>query len=270
MESGRLEGKVAVITGGASGIGLACAKRYAQEGAIIVISDLDVNRLEAAAAEISKGTNGKVMFVEADVCHEEQIEVLMNTAVKEFGRIDTVLAAAGVSSASYVSGATSEGPVGSDDGQLINKSLDEWNKVLQINLTGVMLTDRLAARIMIDQGTGGTIVNIASSAARVALPGAVDYCVSKAGVAMLTHAFSVEMIEHNIRVNAIGPGFIETPMTQGMQDDADGTEMMLGMTPMGRLGKPLEMANTALYLACDESSYTTGATLYPNGGMHVS
>ena len=189
MESGRLEGKIAVITGGASGIGLACAKRYAQEGAIIVISDLDVNRLEAAAAEIRKGTNGKVMFVEADVCHEEQIEVLMN---------------------------------------------------------------------------------IASSAARVALPGAVDYCVSKAGVAMLTHAFSVEMIEHNIRVNAIGPGFIETPMTQGMQDDADGTEMMLGMTPMGRLGKPLEMANTALYLACDESSYTTGATLYPNGGMHVS
>jgi NAD(P)-dependent dehydrogenase (short-subunit alcohol dehydrogenase family) len=270
MESGRLEGKVAVITGGASGIGLACAKRYAQEGAAIVISDLGINRLEAAAADIRKGTNGKVMFYEADVCHEEQIEALMNAAIKEFGHIDTVLAAAGVSSASYVSGENGEGPVGSDDGQLINKSLDEWNKVLQINLTGVMLTDRLAARIMIDQGTGGTIVNIASSAARVALPGAVDYCVSKAGVAMLTHAFSVEMIEHNIRVNAIGPGFIETPMTQGMQDDVDGTEMMLGMTPMGRLGKPLEMANTALYLACDESSYTTGATLYPNGGMHVS
>ena len=268
MESGRLEGKVAVITGGASGIGLACAKRYAQEGAQIVISDLGADRLEAAVGEIRKGTNGKVAYVEADVCYQEQIEALMATAVKDFGHIDTVLAAAGVSSAGYVSGAASEGPVGSDDGQLINKSLEEWNKVLQINLTGVMLTDRLAARIMIEQGNGGTIVNIASTAARVALPGAVDYCVSKAGVAMLTHAFAFEMIEHNIRVNAIGPGFIETPMTQGMQDDAQGSEMMLAMTPMGRLGKPVEMANTALYLACDESSYTTGATLYPNGGMY--
>jgi NAD(P)-dependent dehydrogenase (short-subunit alcohol dehydrogenase family) len=87
---------------------------------------------------------------------------------------------------------------------------------------------------------------------------------------MLTHAFAMEMLENNIRVNAIGPGFIETPMTQGLQDDDDGKEMMLSMTPMGRLGTPLEMANTALYLACEESSYTTGATLYPNGGMYIS
>lgn len=266
MAVGRLEGKVAVITGGASGIGLACAKRYAQEGAEIVISDLGAERLESAAEEIRSGTNGKVIFVEANVCFEEQITELMQSAVDEFGQIDTVLAAAGVSSAGYVSGTSNE----QLNSELIDQPLEDWNKVLQINLTGVMLTNRLAARHMIARGEGGTIVNIASTAARVALPGAIDYCVSKAGVAMLTQAFGMAMAEHNIRVNAIGPGFIETPMTQGLQDDDEGMQIMLGMTPMGRLGVPLEMANTALYLACDESSYTTGATLYPNGGVYIA
>ena len=269
MAIGRLEGKVAVITGGASGIGLACAKRYAEEGASIVISDLGTNRLETAAQEIRQGTNAKVAYVEADVCFEEQLESLMQAAVQEFGQIDTVLAAAGVASANYVSGASNDNiATEADAGQLINKSVADWNRVLQINLTGVMLTNRLAARVMIGQGSGGTLVNIASTAARIALPGAVDYCVSKAGVAMLTHAFAMEMIAHNIRVNAIGPGFVETPMTQSMRETVEGQQMMIGMTPMGRLGKPEEMANTALYLACDESSYTTGATLYPNGGMY--
>ena len=138
-----------------------------------------------------------------------------------------------------------------------------------MNLTGVMLTDRAAARAMVATG-GGTIVNIASTAARVPLPGAADYNVSKAGVAMLTNVLAVELVSHGIRVNAIGPGFVETPMTQAMQDDAEGREMMLGMTPMGRLGTPLEMANTALFLACGESSYMTGQTLYPNGGMYAA
>ncbi|MEM7080238.1 MAG: SDR family NAD(P)-dependent oxidoreductase [Pseudomonadota bacterium] len=267
MALGRLENKVAVITGGASGIGLACAKRYAEEGAQIVISDIGAQRLEDAAAEIRHGTNGKVIWVEADVCHEEQISALMQSAIDEFGQIDTVLAAAGVSSANYVSGQTAESQLA---GFLLEKPLDDWNRVLQINLTGVMLTDRLAARHMVQNGNPGTIVNIASTAAKVALPGAADYCVSKAGVAMLTHTFALELIEHNIRVNAIGPGFIRTPMTQGLQDESDGAEMMLTMTPMGRLGEPVEMANTALYLACEESSYTTGATLYPNGGIMVA
>ena len=269
MAIGRLEDRVAVITGGASGIGLACAKRYAEEGALIVISDLGANRLEQAAQDIRQATNAKVLPVEADVCFEEQLDTLMKEAVAEFGHIDTVLAAAGVSSANYVSG----GPINNaeqpaDDGQLINRSVEDWNRVLQINLTGVMLTNRLAARTMIEQQISGTIVNIASTAARIALSGAVDYCVSKAGVAMLTQAFAMEMIPHNIRVNAIGPGFVETPMTQGLRERPDGREMMINMTPMGRLGQPVEMANTALYLACEESSYTTGATLYPNGGMY--
>ena len=245
---------------------LGCAKRFAEEGAEIFITDISAQRLEAAAEEVRATTNGKVAFGPADVCFEEQIQDIMQQAVDTFGRIDTVVAAAGVAGAHYVSGADNE----SLDHPLVEQPVEDWNRVLAINLTGVMLTDRLAARHMIAAGNGGTIVNIASSAARVALPGAVDYCVSKAGVAMLTQGLAMELLEHNIRVNAIGPGFIETPMTQGMAEDPEGAEMMVSMTPMGRLGTTLEMANTALYLACEESSYTTGATLYPNGGLYIS
>ena len=266
MSVGRLEGKVAVITGGASGIGKACAFRFAEEGAEIVISDLVSDRLESAAAEIRSNTNGQVKWVEANVCFEDQIINLMQSAIDDFGRIDCLVASAGVSGAHYVSGENTEGL----SGHLVDQPLEDWNQVLQINLTGVMLTNKHAARQMIAKGNPGSIVNISSSAARVALPGAVDYCVSKAGVSMLTQAFAMEVLENKIRVNAIGPGYIETPMTQGLQDDDEGKEMMHSMTPMGRLGTPLEMANTALYLSCDESSYTTGATLYPNGGLYIS
>jgi len=267
MAIGRLEGKVAVITGGASGIGKACALRFAQEGAEIVIADLVGKRCEDAAEEVRKTTNGRALAVPTDVCVEDDIESLADRAMSEFGHIDCLVAAAGVSNANYVSGETTD-----DDGltgHLLNLPVENWNRVLQINLTGVMLCDRIVARHMLAQNTHGSIINIASSAARVALPGAGDYCVSKAGVAMLSNVLAMELAEHNIRVNAIGPGFVATPMTQGLQDDSEGADMMLNMTPLGRLGTPLEMANTALFLASDESSYTTGQTLYPNGGMYV-
>ena len=265
MSVGRLEGKVAVITGGASGIGLASALRYAEEGAEVLISDLNTTRLENAAEEIRQTTNGRVSIFEANVCEEEQIEALMARAISDFGQIDTVLASAGVSNAQYISG---------EDNEALNNTiadipLADWQRVLDINLTGVMLTDRHAARHMIAAGKGGSIVNIASTAARVALPGAVEYCVSKAGVAMLALGLGLELIEHKIRVNAIGPGFITTPMTNDIANQEEGMEMMLARTPMGRLGSPREMANTALYLACDESSYTTGTTVYPNGGLYI-
>jgi NAD(P)-dependent dehydrogenase (short-subunit alcohol dehydrogenase family) len=264
---GRLSGKVALITGGSSGIGRACARRYAEEGADIVIADRDVARGTAAVEEIRNTSNRRAIFVEVDVAREDSVEAMAERAVAEFGRIDTLLAAAGIANAAYVSGAPRAEDAPAEARHLINAPLSSWNRVLEVNLTGVMLTDRAVARRMIAQNIAGTIVNVASTAARIALPGAADYCVSKAGVAMLTHVFAMELIAHGIRVNAIGPGFIETPMTQAMQDDPEGRAMMIGMTPMGRLGTPLEMANTALYLACGESSYTTGHTLYPNGGM---
>ena len=268
MTTAQMEGKVAVITGGASGIGLACAKRFAEEGAEIMIADLVASRCEEAASEIRRTTSGRALFVETNVCDETDIEALADKTIEEFGRIDCLVAAAGVSSANYVSGSTNEAdPALSNN--LLNARVEDWNRVLQINLTGVMLSGRAIARRMISTNNGGTIVNIASSAARIALPGAADYCVSKAGVEMLTRVFAAEMIPHNIRVNAIGPGFIETPMTQGMRDTQESADMITTMTPMGRIGTAAEMAATALYLASNESSYTTGQILFPNGGMFV-
>lgn len=268
MSVGRMEGKVAVITGGASGIGRACALRLAAEGAEIVIADLVASRCEEAAEEIRRTTNGRTLYVETNVCEENDIEALADKAMAEFGHIDCLIAAAGVSNATYVSGQSADADPDFDS-SLLSMPVQDWNRVLQINLTGVMLSGRAIARRMVAEGTQGSIVNIASSAARIALPGAADYCVSKAGVEMLTRVFAMEMTEHNIRVNAIGPGFIKTPMTQNLQDTDDGVEMMTSMTPMGRLGTAEEIANTALFLACEESSYTTGQILFPNGGIFV-
>jgi NAD(P)-dependent dehydrogenase (short-subunit alcohol dehydrogenase family) len=268
-ETGRLVGKVALITGGSSGLGRATAQRFAEEGADVVIADRDVRRGSHVAREIQSSFNCQARFIETDVASAASVDAMVAGVVAEFGRIDTVVAAAGISSAVYVSGEVGPRDDDPDARLLINVDVAAWQRVLDVNLTGVMLTDRAVARHMIATGTAGTIVNIASSAARIALPGAADYCVSKAGVVMLTQVLAMELLPHNIRVNAIGPGFIETPMTQGMQEDPEGLAMMTGMTPMGRLGKPHEIANAALYLACDESSYTTGHTLYPNGGMFV-
>ncbi|MDH3642960.1 MAG: SDR family oxidoreductase [Gammaproteobacteria bacterium] len=272
MSEARLEGKVALITGGASGIGRACAIRFAEEGADIVVADLNVIRAEETIAEIQRFqriSNRRAMVVEVDVASAESVEQMADRARSEFGRIDTAVIAAGIANAQYVSGEGGPAVVDETANHIINNTVENWNRVLAVNLTGVMLSDRAVARHMIDQGDGGTIVNIASIAARIPLAGAADYCVSKAGVAMLTNVLAVELAAHNIRVNAIGPGFIETPMTAAAAANEEGKAMMVGMTPMGRLGRPEEIANAALYLACDESSYTTGQTIFPNGGMNA-
>ncbi|MEM1231293.1 MAG: SDR family NAD(P)-dependent oxidoreductase [Pseudomonadota bacterium] len=272
MGQGKLEGQVAVVTGGASGIGKACALRFAAEGAEIVLADLRGERLEAAAEELRRTTNGRVLAMPVNVTEEEDVEAMAQRALTDCGRLDVLLAAAGISHAGYVSGSSAGergDTVGATNGGLLDVPLANWNRVLAVNLTGVMLSNRAAARCMIAAGNGGRIVNIASSAARIPLVGAGDYSVSKAGVAMLTQVLAQELVEHGIRVNGIGPGFIGTPMTQGMQDDEEGRANMLAMTPMGRLGTVDEMAATALFLASDDSSYTTGQTLYPNGGMFV-
>lgn len=254
--------KVAVITGGASGIGRACAKRFASEGARVVLGDINVDAAVEAAAEI-ESSGGTAHAVRLDAALPADNVAMIETAVEKYGRVDAVVAAAGLSHAGYVSG---EGHARATDGML-NQTAEDWKRVLDVNLTGVMLVNQAAAKAMIDIGTPGTIVNIASVAARVPLRGAVDYCVSKAGVAMLTKTFALEVVDYGIRVNAIGPGFIETPMTARMGADAEGSARMHSMTPMGRLGKVEEIASTALFLSSEESSYTTGQILFPAGGM---
>ncbi len=261
---GQMDGMVAVITGGASGIGRACAERFAAEGASVVIGDLN---LESAAGVVAgiEAKGGTAHAVRLDAPSPSDNESMFQTAVDKYGRLDAVVAAAGLSHAGYVSGRTDDRASGS----LLDQSPEDWQRVLDVNLTGVMLADTAAARAMIAAGNGGTIVNIASAAAKVPLRGAADYCVSKAGVWMLTKAFALEAADHDIRVNAIGPGFIETPMTARMRAADESTQRMVGMTPMGRLGDPTEIAATALFLSTSESSYITGQIIFPAGGMFV-
>ncbi|MCP3912458.1 MAG: SDR family oxidoreductase [Actinomycetia bacterium] len=259
-----LEGKVAVITGGASGIGRACATRFAAEGASVVIADIDLEGGGETAADI-EGDGGTAHAVRLDAPDPTDNETMIRTALDKYGRIDAVVAAAGLAHAGYVSGEQRA----RSDNQLLDQSVDDWKRVMDVNLTGVMLANQLAARAMIESGEGGTIVNIASAAAKVPLRGGVDYCVSKAGVWMLTKAFALEMADQGVRVNAIGPGFIETPMTARGRETNEGMAWMHAMTPMGRLGEPAEIANTALFLSSDESSYMTGQILFPAGGMFV-
>jgi len=260
--SGALAGRVAVITGGASGIGRACANLFASEGASVVLGDLHLDKAVETAASI-ESNGGTAHAVLLDATDPTSCEELIQTAVDKYGRLDVVVAAAGKSHSGYVSGQSVE----REAAGMLNQSLEDWQALLDVNLNGVMLTNQLAARVMIAAGNGGAIVNIASVAARIPLPNAVDYCVSKAGVEMLTKGFAMEMAPHNIRVNAIGPGFIETPMTARLQSDDEWSERMVAMTPLGRLGQAEEIANTALFLGSDQSSYFSGQTLFPAGGM---
>ncbi len=262
MANNQMTDKVAVVTGGASGIGRACARRFSAEGATVVLGDINIEAASAAAAEI-ESNGGTAHAVRLDASEPADNVAMIETALDKYGRVDAVVAAAGLAHAGYVSG---ERNARASTG-LVDQSPDDWQRVLDVNLTGVMLVNQAAAKAMIAGGTQGTIVNIASVAAKVPLRGGVDYCVSKAGVWMLTKAFALEMVDYGIRVNAIGPGFIETPMTARMAEASEGAEFMRSMTPMGRLGTADEIANTALFLSIDESSYTTGQIMFPAGGM---
>ncbi len=267
--AGRLAGTVAVITGGASGIGQACAERFAEEGANIVVADLDETR-GAETVALVKALGGKAIFVRTDTSVEGDCEALADAAMSTFGQIDSLVAAAGISHARYVSGSGAhEARRDREEGRpsILTKPTEYWEKVLAVNLTGVMMTDRAIAQRMIASGRPGSIVNIASGASKIPLPGSAEYCVSKAGVWMLTKVLALEVAANQIRVNAIGPGFIETPMTESMRADEGRLKRLVAGVPLGRLGMPVDIANAALFLASDESSFFTGEILFPDGGL---
>jgi NAD(P)-dependent dehydrogenase (short-subunit alcohol dehydrogenase family) len=263
----RLQDKVAIVTGGASGIGRACAETFAREGAHVVVADLHPDRGDATVAAV-KNLGRQSLFVQTDTSREGDCERLADETMSQFGRVDVLLAAAGISHARYVSGEVT-GPVAGnrEAGFLLNRPTEYWEKVLAVNLTGVMMTNRAVAQRMVAAGIHGSIINIASGAAKIPLPGAADYCVSKAGVWMLTKCLALEVARHGIRVNAIGPGYIETPMTAAARADEARARQILSGIPLGRFGQPADIANTALFLASDESSFFTGEILFPDGGL---
>lgn len=271
--AGRLEGKVALITGGASGIGRGCALRFAAEGAAIVVADVNGERAENVVAEVI-AAGGAAESVVADTASEASVDNMVAAAIKAFGQVDACIAAAGISHANYVSREI-EDQAGADrmdrnDLVLLDKALASWQRVIDVNLTGVMLTDRAVARHLVERNSGGTIVNIASVAAMTALKGSADYCVSKAGVWMLTKCLSVELARHKIRVNAVGPGYIKTSMSGSSVAHQPWVDARVAETPLRRLGEPVDIANACLYLSCEESSFVTGEIIFPDGGLGAS
>ena len=272
----RMSEKVAVITGGANGLGRATALRFAQEGAkgIVIADMLEESGLETV--KMVQNAGGKATYVSLDAVNRLENQEMIDVALAEFGSVDVLVTAAGVTHQDYLSGDREaevkmavkraqeiENPVQA----FVDGSLEEWQKVLDVNLTGTYFALQSAAAVMAEQNKGGSIITLASIAAKHPDAGPTPYVVSKAGVWMLTKKAARELAPANIRVNAIGPGFIETHMTTIFEiAPPERVEEALKSVPMGRRGLPVEVANTALFLASDESSYMTGEILHPDGG----
>ena len=265
---GRMAGKTAVVTGGGSGMGRATSILFAREGAAVVVADVDDAGGLKTVAEIH-AFGGRAAFVQTDTSAEPQVVALMRSAADRFQRLDALVACAGISYANAVERDASTDPFRNPDaGFILSKPTARWQRVLDVNLTGVMLCNREAARQMIAEGHGGTIVNFASIAAYAPVPTIADYCVSKAGVVMLTKCFASEVGRAGIRVNAVAPGPIETGMTQSLLE-LGRLQKQGAALPLGRTAQPEEVASVVLFLCSDDSSYITGKTIGVDGGTYT-
>ncbi len=270
----RLADQVAVITGGANGLGRATAVRFAEEGADIVVADLLPGPAAETVAAVEEAGR-RAIFVELDASSKEANEAMADATIDAFGRLDIVVTAAGISHGNYLSGDV-ERDLKMAAGRLdyfdqpalafCDIDLDDWARVIEVNLTGTFLALQACARRMIDAGTAGRCITIASIAAKHPDAGPVAYTASKAGVWMLTKKAARELAPAGIRVNAIGPGFIATNMTALLDQFDDVRTELMASIPLGRVGQPRDIANAALFLASDESSYMTGEILHPDGG----
>jgi NAD(P)-dependent dehydrogenase (short-subunit alcohol dehydrogenase family) len=249
---GRLEGKVALITGAASGMGKVAASLFAGEGAEVVVADVTDDAGEAAVKEI-EGVGGSAAYVHADVSTASQAESMVRFAVERYGGLHVLYNNAGV--------------FPTDDGSVTETPEETWDRVMSINLKGVFLGCKYGIPAMLESG-GGSIINVASF---VALMGAataqIAYTASKGGVLSMTREIAVEFARKNIRANALCPGPIETPLLAELMSDPARRERRLVHIPIGRLGQAHEVANAALFLASDESSLVTGATFVVDGGI---
>ena len=259
--AGRLAGKVALITGGGSGIGRACAMRFAEEGAAVCAADL----VETGAAETAKrveGSGQRAVALAVDTTDEVATDAMVARCVEALGAVDILVAAAGVGSPRRP-GAPADQPH-----SVLTIPTADFRAVVDVNLFGVLYSNRAAARWMVANKRRGSIINLGSIMSKMPSSGGA-YSVSKAGVWMLTKCLAAELAPQGIRVNAIGPGFIETPMTAPLRASDARSRWAMDMTPMGRYGQPEEVAAAALFLASDESGFFTGEILHPSGGVFV-
>lgn len=248
----RLRSRVAVVTGAGSGNGRGIAIRFAEEGASLIVADVVEEGARETAAIVERG-GGTAQVIRADVRVRAEVEAMVAAAVDRFGRLDVLVNNAGVETLV----------------PFVDLSEAEWDRVLDVNLKGAFLCGQVAAREMIRAGAGGVIVNIASVNSHIALADQSHYVASKGGLLMLTKAMALELAPHRIRVNAVGPGIIETAMTARSLSDPVRREYLLSKVPLGRVGQPQDVANAALFLASDESDYVTGTILYVDGGWLI-
>jgi NAD(P)-dependent dehydrogenase (short-subunit alcohol dehydrogenase family) len=248
MSNGRLEGKVAIVTGGASGIGEACSRIFVREGAKVIISDIDEVKGVALGAELTPDA----VFFNHDVTQEAVWDEAVELAESKWGRLDIVVNNAGMS-----------GPKGRT--VVEDVVVDDWNDVFAVNSTAIMLGTRAGIRSMKKVG-GGSVINVSSIFGIVGSRAGAPYHASKGAARIFSKAAAVQYGPENIRVNAVCPGFTDTPMTTDIHSVKEIRDYREGMTPMGRLGLPDDIAYGCLYLASDESSWVTGTELVIDGG----
>jgi len=248
----RLKGKTAVVTGAGSGNGRAIALRFAEEGADIVIADVASQTAHETAGQVTD-LGRRALVTQTDVSCRSDVEVMVRQAVEEFDHLDVLINNAGVETLV----------------PFLKLSETEWDRMLNINLKGPFLCGQAVAQHMVERSIQGSIVNIASINAEVAFKGQAAYVSSKGGLRMLTKAMAIDLAQYGIRVNAVGPGVIDTAMTARSLATPEVHAWMMDNIALKRIGQPRDVANVALFLASEEASYMTGAIVFVDGGWLI-
>ncbi len=247
----KLQGKTAIVTGSGTGIGAAIAIALAKEGASVVVDYVGDASVSQNTLKAIQDIGGKSLGINADISKPDDVQNLVKKTVEAFGSLDIFVNNAGIEKKFA----------------FVDYPLEEWQKIMAVNLTGPFLCSQAAARQMIQQGRGGRIINISSIHEDLPLLTNAPYCASKGGLRMLMRTIAVELAPHQITVNNIGPGAVYTPIDKDVESDPKLNEKILAQIPMKRWGKPEEIAQMAVYLASDDASYVTGSTHFIDGGM---
>lgn len=249
----QLKDKVALITGGAQGIGLGIAKAFLEAEARVAISDRNEEGLKTAVDQLQGSFGDKVFGITADVSSEPDIVRMVAETQLRYGAIDILVNNAGLGGMNY----------------FWEMQVQEWDEVLNVNLRGAFLCAKEVTKVMLEKGTKGRIINIASTNAAIPTTGISAYCASKGGMLMFTRAAALELAPHGININAIGPGSTLTPLTEGFYSLPGLREAFLDRTPLGRFGEPEDIAKVALFLASEYADWITGQIIYADGGQSL-